>query len=82
MRVILLRKELIKSKSGIEYVKVPFILVDSGQTGEIFTERAMYEKQSVSEDRYLSDKALETLADMSEISDVQFDQRGRFVSLK
>lgn len=82
MKVILTTKEPIVSKSGDEYVKVGFIDCKSGKVGEIFTTKKVYDSFEISDDKFLQSSVLKELVATSSIAEVEFDQRGRLVSLE
>jgi len=81
MRVILTAKENIKAKDGTEYVKCSFISTTDGKSGDVFTTKDKYESFDISTDSYVPLKDLIEFARSVPVVDVEFDQRGRVVSL-
>jgi hypothetical protein len=82
MKVILLKREDFKSsKTGMEYTRVPFISIE-GLTGEVFTEKSKYDAFDVPSTSYEGVELAKAIQGSDlKVADVNFDQKGRVVSV-
>jgi len=83
MKIIIANKDTFASKkSGEEYVKAQFINAVNGATGEIFLSKKEFEKFDVSIPDMATNIDLVSALKQVESVDVEFDQKGRLVSIR
>lgn len=82
MRLILTAKQDIKARTGQEYVKISYIDPKSGETGDLFVPREQYVAYDLSADVIATPEKISKVEWPVEMVEVEFNQRGRVVSLK
>jgi len=80
MKVILTAKEPIVGKDKREWVKASYIDT-KGVSGEIFLSKEKFDEAKIRDDRFLSTEILNELVTTVKLVDVEFDRRGRVVSI-
>jgi len=82
MKALITRFEEFKAKSGVDYVKLSYVMSD-GSIGYVMTEKKRYDSFGIDIEKYVMQK--ETLAGImsdSKLVDISFDQRGYLVGIK
>lgn len=82
MKVFLTSRETIKAKDGREFVKVYFLSAKDGVTGDLFMTKEKYEALALEDGSFLSSASLKGLLAEESSYEVEFDQRGRLVSVE
>jgi len=80
MKIIITKKDDIKSKSGQEYVKLSALSI-SGEAFDIFTSKEQYLKFSFDETKIVSSSDIEKIVDSFDPCEVQYNKQGRVESL-
>jgi len=82
MKIIIANKATFSSKTGVEYVKASFISPINGATGELFLSKKEFDSYGVEIlDSQFSKELVDSLKGLPTL-EVEFDQKGRVVSLK
>jgi len=83
MKVILTKQDSFSSKKGVGYVKGSYLSLD-GSTGSYFVTKEVFDTYSIPKERVLDSSILKAMANSKEVSltDVEFDQTGRLVSMR
>jgi len=82
MKIIITNKATFSSKKGDEYVKAQFINPETGATGELFTSKKEFDGFNVEiADTTANPEVVNALRGI-QTHDVEFDQKGRLVSIK
>jgi len=82
MKVILTKKQdIVSSKTKSAYVKCDWLNPKTGAVGEIFCSKEQFESYGLPEDRIATKEDLKTFEDASLITEIEFDNTGRLVTV-
>jgi len=81
MKVLLTAKEDITAKDGREFVKLSFVTASNGVTGDVFITKDKYEALNLGVKNFVSAEDLAELVANLPSVDIEFDQRGRMVTV-
>jgi len=81
MKIILTSKQNIKAKTGQQYVKLSFLNIKTGESGDVFLTADQFASYNIPDASILSKENVDDVSWPIEPVDVEFNQRGRVESL-